>query len=201
MKPITVENSGGSLEDYALNFIVDYDPDMDSNFDDIRFKHEGSITNFLDYWIEDFVQSNEVSVWVRVPDLYSGTNDMYLFYGNPSADDESDFASVFTDWEYWKENDYKISIHADNEGAWDPDVSYADYSDGRFLVAWEEGTNVVYKQEIRATLFDSEGNEEVSDFRIFKDNAGMLEQYRNENPSIAYGKDGSDKTYFVVWQK
>jgi len=200
MKPITVVNSGGSLEDYALNFIVDYDPDMDSNFDDIRFKHEGSTTNFLDYWIEDFVQSNEVSVWVRVPDLYSGTNDMYLFYGNPSAQDESDFASVFTDWEYWKANDYKISIHADNEGAWDPDVSYGDYSDGRFLVAWEEGTNVIIKQEIRATLFDSEGNEEVSDFRIFKDNVGILDQYRNENPSIAYGEDGSDKTYFVAWQ-
>ena len=200
MQPITVDNNGPALEDWAVHFNIPYDPDMDPDFDDIRFKHEDSTTIFLDYWIEDYVQSNQVSVWVKVPELSTGTNDMYLFYGNPSAQDESNFAEVFTVWDYWEENDYKISIHMNNEGAWDPDVAYADYSsDGRFLVAWEEGTSVYIQQEIRATLFDSDGNVEKQDFEIYTDNT--IQQFRNENPSIAYGEDGSDKTFFVAWQR
>ena len=59
-----------------------------------------------------------------------------MFYGHPSAQSQSDYYSVFTDWQEQWANDERISYHANNEGAWDPDVAFGN---GDFLVSWEEG--------------------------------------------------------------
>ncbi len=193
---ITVTNSGGSLTDYAINFEVIYDSDMQSDYDDIRFKHEDAPTNFLNYWIEDY-DTSSASVWVKVPSLPSGSSEMYLFYGNPYANSESNFGNTFTDWDLHYANDEQITLHADNEGAWDPDVSYGN---GNFLVAWEEGQaywipySFGFKQEIRASIYEpGEDDPVVFDKRIYKDSTTY---FRNENPSIAY----SDSKWFVAWE-
>ena len=117
LKPLTVSNSGSALSNCAVNFEVDYDSDMQSDYDDIRFKHEDNPTIFLDYWIESY-DSSSASVWVKVLNLKSGTNNMYLFYGNSNANSESDYYDVFTDWEEEYANDEQISYHASSEGAW-----------------------------------------------------------------------------------
>ncbi len=207
MKPITVTNNAGqTLESYAVNFVINYDPDMDPDFEDIRFKHQDTPTNFLDYWIEDYTASSQVSVWVRVPELDTGTNYMYLFYGNPSASDESDFGAVFSNWEELWNIDEQISYHGNTEGAWDPDVSF-DGSD-EFMVAWEEGQaywplhNWGFKQEIRTSIYvvdDDAHPPIVFDKRIFSDNEpenGGWTYYRNENPSIARGNG----KWLVAWE-
>lgn len=197
MKPVTVTNSGGALTNIAVNFIVEYDPDMQSDYDDIRFKHENNPAIFLDYWLEDY-DSSEASVWVEVPNLKAGTNNMYLFYGNPTANSESDFGSVFTDWEEEWANDEQISYHANSEGAWDPDVACGN---DKFLVAWEEGQaywipySYGFKQEIRASMYSNDGGDPVVfDKRIYKDS---YTYFRNEDPSIAYGGNG---VYAVAWE-
>ena len=196
MKPIEVTNGAGQkLYDYAVNLIVEYDPDMQSDYDDIRFKHEESPTTWLDYWIETS-DTSSASVWVKIEEIPTGTSMLYLFYGNPSAISLSDFYSVFSDWEEEWSNDEKITLHMAKEGAWDPDVSYGN---GEFLVAWEEGQYKLFpytlgiKQEIRASIYEPDGTRIVFDERVFNDGTTY---YRNEDPSIAYGTD----RWFVSWQ-
>ncbi|NIP31097.1 MAG: DUF2341 domain-containing protein [Candidatus Dadabacteria bacterium] len=200
LKPISVTNSGGALTDFALNFIVEYDSDMQPDYDDIRFKHENTPTNFLDYWIESY-DSTEASVWVKIPNLPSGSSKMYLFYSNPDANSESDFGEVFDDWEEKWANDEMLSACDPNwEGVWDPDISY---TNNQFLVAWEEGEayygfpyNKGYKQEIRASMFSPDGTETVHDKLIYSDKNSYT-YFRNEDPSIA--NNGGSK-FAVAWE-
>lgn len=196
--PITVTNNAGqTLSDYAINIDVNYDPDMDSDYEDIRFKHEDAGDSFLSYWIEEY-DSNDASVWVKIPTIPTGDSMLYLFYDNPSATSESNFGNVFDDWsEVWA-NDEQISYHADNEGSWDADVAYGN---NQFLVAWEEGPaywppySFGFKQEIRASMYSPSGGDPiVFDKRIYKDDTTY---FRNENPSCAYGSGG---TFFVAWE-
>jgi hypothetical protein len=186
-----------------MNIIVDHDPDMQDEYEDIRFKHENTPTNFLSYWIETF-DSAEASVWVKIPFVPPGSSMMYLFYGNPDAESESDLYSIFTvdDWEYRWANDEKMSWHYNYEGAWLPDVC----SDGNdeFLIAWAEGQGYLppytfgYKQEIVADIYDTEGNCLVDDKTVFNDHEMYgVNYYRNENPSMAYGSNG---WFFVAWE-
>lgn len=60
-----------------------------TNFDDIRFVLDGS-TN-LSYWVEDN-STNPITAWINVTD--NGT--VSLYYGNPSAESESDGFSTFS---------------------------------------------------------------------------------------------------------
>ena len=188
-------NAGQTLEDFALKLTIDYDSDMNSDFSDIRFKHEDNPGLYLDYWIESF-NSNQAFVWIKFSSLPTDTSEVYLFYGNPSAQDESDFGSVFSDWDEKWSDDYKITDHLNNEGTWDPDVSYGN---NYFIVFWEEGQAYYppytfgFKQEIRASIFNTSGNKEVDDALVFKDNTLF---YRNENPSADYGGG----KWFVAWE-
>jgi hypothetical protein len=196
MKPITITNNAGELlYNYAIHLVVNYDSDMRADYGDIRFKHESSGDVLLNYWIESY-DASSASVWVKIPYLPTGTSVMYLFYGNPSATSQSDFYSVFTDWQEFWPNDEQITYHSNNEGAWDPDVAYGN---GDFLVAWEEGQAWYppytwgFKQEIRASIYDTDGNRLVFDKQVFNDGTTY---YRNENPSIDYGGG----KFFVAWE-
>ncbi|MCK4364937.1 MAG: DUF2341 domain-containing protein [Thermoplasmatales archaeon] len=198
MMPIQI-TSGSSYTNYALNLIINYDPDMDPDYDDIRFKHEDAGNSFLYYWIESY-DSSDASVWVKIPSLPSGNSWLYLFYGNDQASSESSFGDVFTDWDEEWANDKQISYHGDIEGAWDSDVAYGN---DKFLVAWEEGDPywpaigaLNFKQEIRGSMFSPSGGDPVVfDKRIFRDDGYTY--FRNENPSIAHGNNGK---FFVAWE-
>jgi hypothetical protein len=196
MKPITITNTGGQvLTGYALKFTVDKESAMQSAYQDIRFKHENNPNLWLDYWIERF-DSTEAHVWVEIPTIPIGTSTMYLFYGNPSATSQSNFNSVFS-WQYNWGDDEKLTDHLSKEGTWDPDVCFGN---NEFLVAWEEGQYYLppltygFKQEIRASIYDINGNCLVYDKLLFNDGTTY---YRNENPSIAYGGG----KYFVAWER
>jgi hypothetical protein len=196
MKPITVNNNAGKvLTNFAFKIIVDYDSDMQPDYDDIRFKHENFETVWLDYWIED-KDIHSATVWVKFPELLIGQSAMFLFYGNPSATDQSDFYDVFSDWEPQWENDQGISTHTYTEGAWDPDVAYGNE---RFLIVWEEGQapyppyTYFFKQDIRGSIYNTKGEEIKLDFQI---RSGQEPQWRHENPSVAYGAG----KFFVAWE-
>ena len=204
MKPMTVTNTGSELLGYALHIVVPKDPnDMNSDYSDVRFKHQSSQTNFLDYWIEKY-NSSSADFWVKIPTLPHGSSDMYMFYKNPDASSESDYYSVFTS-ESWQEqwaNDNIVTEKSYTEGCWDPDVSYGN---GEFLVAWEEGQPywplhllLGFKQEIRASIYAPDGTELVHDKEVWGKSTGeTTTYYRNENPSIAYGGG----KWFVAWQR
>ena len=196
LKPITLTNIVGTpLTDYAVHLTITYESEMQPAYDDIRFKHEDFVTTWLDYWIEN-ADNTSASVWVKIPTIPTGTSMLYLFYGNPDAQSQSDYYSVFTDWqEHWA-NDEKITVHSNDEGAWDPEVEYGANS---YLVLWEEGQALYppytwgFKQEIRGAMYDLDGNALVIDKRVFNDGTFY---YRNENPAAAFG----DGTFFVVWE-
>ena len=42
IKPVEISNSDESLYNYALHLTVEYDSDMQSDYDDLRFKHENA---------------------------------------------------------------------------------------------------------------------------------------------------------------
>ena len=193
MKPITLTNNVGQpLANYAVKITIGYESEMQSDYDDIRFKHEGS-TSWLNYWIES-QDTTQAIIWVKVPVIPEGVSSMYLFYGNPSAQNQSDFYSVFTNWISQQSNDFQISFNAANAGAWDPDV---EFGNNRFFVAWEQGTAQlgIYYQEIKGTIFDTNGNVVIPEFQVFSDNQPIL-QYRNEDPSMAFGGG----KFFVAWE-
>ena len=191
MKPILLTNSAGqTLANYAIKMTIAYESEMQPDYDDLRFKHQDS-TTWLDYWIES-QSTTQAIVWVKVPVIPMGTSNMYLFYGNPSAQNQSDFYTVFTDWIPQEYNDFQITYHSANEGAWDSDVAYGS---SKFLVTWEQGTIYFVQQDIRGTIYNTNGAVVVPEFIIYSDNL-PLNQYRNEDPSVAFGGN----KFFVAWE-
>jgi hypothetical protein len=195
MKPITITNTAGQiLYNAIIYFNITHEPGMQLEYQDIRFKHQNNPTNWLNYWIESY-NTTAAHVWVKVPTIPLGTSSMYLFYGNPSATSQSSYSGVFS-WSAFWADDEKTTNHANNEGTWDPDVAFGN---NEFLVTWEEGQYWLppfswgYKQEIRASMYDTTGNKVVDDKQVFNDGTDW---YRNENPSIDYGGG----KYFVAWE-
>jgi hypothetical protein len=131
MKPVTLNYPGFPLYDYALKLVVEYDSDMQSDFGDLRFKHEGSPDVWCDYWVE-FFNSSCAIVWVEVPVIPSGSSVLFMFYGNPYVSSASDFDSVFVWGDTWS-GDERFTYHLDNEGTWDPDVCFGSND---FFVFW-----------------------------------------------------------------
>ena len=199
MKEITIDSSE-ALEDASIKLIIDYDTDMRSDYGDLRYKI-GNDDYWLPYWIEEKdPEPNDpyAIVWLKVPTLNSGLNTMYVFYGNPGAEDISDYWAVF-DEESWQKkyvHDHKVTVHMETEGAWDPDVAYGG---GKFLVTWEEGSPfnilppLIFQQQIRACYYDEEGNVVGNRFDIVEEETPP---YRYENPSSAYGSG----KYFVAFE-
>jgi hypothetical protein len=161
MKPITITSTASqTLYNYVIYFSIPYTTGMQSQYQDIRFKHQNNPSNWLSYWIERF-NATTAHVWVLVPSIPIGTSMMYLFYGNPSAQSQSNFTAVFTWSAHWS-SDNKTSVHTnDNQGSWDPDLCFGN---NEFLLSWEEGQpryipwSFGYKQGIKGAIYDINGN-------------------------------------------
>jgi len=89
LDPATPKNS------YQVKLILN-----DSNFDfthvsyggrDIRFLDENQ--NQLNYWIENWDNSSDTIIWVKIPDI--GTSQFTMYYGNPLAEPKSDGEKTF----------------------------------------------------------------------------------------------------------
>lgn len=91
-KLVTITASA-SLTDYQVSFNVAYDSDMQSDFDDLRFATPNA--TLLNYWIESKTDSSTAKVWVKVPTLSSGSNTIYMYYGNSSATTGSNGNNTF----------------------------------------------------------------------------------------------------------
>jgi hypothetical protein len=195
MKQITITSSS-PLADYAVLISIEYDSDMQTDYDDLRFKHEENPSVWCDYWIESG-DSNGAIIWVKIDYIPTGDSTLCMFYGNPSASGMSNFYDVFTEWEEYWANDERVTEHYPKEGSWDPDVCFGN---DEFLVIWEEGQYYIpplttgFKQELRASIYDPDGDILVDDELVYKPGTTY---YRNENPSIAYGGNGK---FFVAWE-
>ena len=99
-----------SLADYQVKINLNWDPDMQPDFSDIRFT-ETTDTTTLSYWIEDFTPSTSATVWVKIPSIpASSTKDIYVYFGNQTpVTSGSDGDGTFQYFDHWT---------SDNTGDW-----------------------------------------------------------------------------------
>jgi flagellin-like protein len=96
-KAVTIDNTLNSndLSNYQVQFNVQYDSDMNTDFSDLRFTDSDKQTS-IPYWIESYTASDSATVWVKVPSISaSSTKTIYMYYGNPSASSESNPDNTF----------------------------------------------------------------------------------------------------------
>jgi uncharacterized delta-60 repeat protein len=116
-------NITGFQPDYQTKLTVDLDAEMQSNFGDIRF-YDVTAAVALPYWIENVdttVNPNQATVWVKT----GVNNNIYMYYGNPSAADASggdetfeffdDFKGYSINTTKWTEIDPNNSISQNND--------------------------------------------------------------------------------------
>jgi hypothetical protein len=182
MKPYTLTNTGAAKTNYVLKITVAYDSDMQSTFNDLRFRHSSDPTNWLQYWIE-FKNTTVAIVWVKILNVPTSTSTLYMFYGNPTAPSVSNFANTIGNtWSKTWASDQQISNQPGSQYAVDPDIAFGN---NKFLSAWEEGTTgPLWYRGIEGQIRDINGSVVVSTF-VIKEKPGGT--YRYENPSAVYG--------------
>jgi hypothetical protein len=90
-----VNTTDTELTNHPLEILVRYETDMKSDFTDLRFVDKNNTP--LNYWIEKYTNGIEATVWVKFPNLASKKpTQVYMYYGNLSATDESNGTDVFT---------------------------------------------------------------------------------------------------------
>jgi N-acetylneuraminic acid mutarotase len=98
--PITVTGStDGDLTDFQIRLDIPYDDDMALDFSDLRFTHfDGTTETPVAFWRQTHTASVNALVWVRVPAIPASpaTTTIYVYYGNPAAESDSDFDATFT---------------------------------------------------------------------------------------------------------
>lgn len=114
--PLTIT---GFQASYQTKFELAYDPDMQPDFDDIRFYDATALTE-LPYWIEKKTDGSTATVWVKT----GANNNISLYYGNPLAtastsgpstfDFFDDFRGSTINTSKWAEIDPNNSIYQNN---------------------------------------------------------------------------------------
>jgi hypothetical protein len=112
--PTTITNStGGALSGYQVKVAVNYDSDMQPDFDDIRFADSDGLI-LLSHWRESYATSTSATFLVKIPSVPSGTKTIYMYFGNPTIGSASDGASTF---EFFDEGDQISSWTIGNVGS------------------------------------------------------------------------------------
>ena len=97
---INISNTAGNLTNYQVKIELNSSNvgshfNWSNNGSDIRFTN--STDDLLNFWIESWNSSGqEAVIWVNVTYLENNTNTtIYMYYGNPSAESESDINATF----------------------------------------------------------------------------------------------------------
>lgn len=105
--PITIEmdediSNYQVLVDINESFLGDSNASFWSNTqndgDDVLFTNSGGEL-LLNFWREQWTEDVNAEFWVNVPTLTSGSNTIYMYYGNPSASSDSNFLATFSEVE------------------------------------------------------------------------------------------------------
>jgi hypothetical protein len=110
-----LEGSSGAGNNYQVEIVVHQDDGVDSgseiysngfcqpDFDDIRFSDNDGIT-LLDHWLESLYEFENATFWVEVKDSLDYDQKLYIYYGNPDVDSDSDGESTFIFFDDYENN-------------------------------------------------------------------------------------------------
>jgi Domain of unknown function (DUF2341) len=95
-KSVRVDNADATTySDAVVQLFVDYDSDMQADFDDLRFTGDDGVTP-IPYWVGSTTDSDIAEVWVKVPSLPSdGTANIFMYYNNPTASSSESIDDTF----------------------------------------------------------------------------------------------------------
>jgi hypothetical protein len=93
--------------DFVYYVEVDYDSDMQADYDDLRFYDVECGTaggTELNYELADY-DGSSAEVWIRMTSLSSGDNDICMYYGNDAASSGEDLTNT------WDAAGYELVYH------------------------------------------------------------------------------------------
>jgi hypothetical protein len=178
--PVSISNPGSGLTDYQVRVDVNYDTDMQPDFDDIRFVDSDASTE-LSHWRESYTASTSAIFWVKIPSIPSGTKTIYMYYGNDAASSASDGDATFEFFDDFEDGDIS---------------DWSQYGSGTVQIANDGGNYVLLKTAYNDknggySLFN---NGALSNFEaVFRtkrinENGGSQNRYGIENGSFnGYG--------------
>jgi len=104
-KRVVLTNADGTTyTNAAAKVTVQYDSDMQTDFDDLRFT-TASGTVLLNHWRETYTPSTNAVVWVQVPTTTaSADTSIYMYYGNSGATDGSSGSTTFSTFDDFEDN-------------------------------------------------------------------------------------------------
>jgi len=123
-KQIRVANTNASdVTNAAVQMLVAYDADMQSDFEDIRITADDGLT-LLDYWRGSTTAATLAELWVEIPLLESeDVTTLYMYYDNPSATNVSSSSATFVAADDFE--DGSISEYSGQTGLFTVDGSFA----------------------------------------------------------------------------
>ncbi|MEN9920299.1 MAG: hypothetical protein RL538_192 [Candidatus Parcubacteria bacterium] len=95
-KSVRIDNvDASSYTNAVVQMFVDYDSDMQADFEDLRFTEDDG-TTVIPHWIGSSTDSTRAEVWVKVPSLPSeGSATVYMYYNNPTATSSASVDDTF----------------------------------------------------------------------------------------------------------
>jgi len=97
--PVMIDNSKNSatLTEYQVAVDIPYDREMRSDFADLRFvQYVGAKNVVLPFWLETRESGKNARAYINVSSVAGSTSTtVYMYFGNPSADNASDGAATF----------------------------------------------------------------------------------------------------------
>jgi len=103
---VTSSITCGNLSDYQMKLTLNFSFGISTNdevylnekclpnFSDVRFT-QGDGTTELNYWLQDYNESYNATVWINFNSIDTSTTGFYVYYGNQDAETTSDGYSTF----------------------------------------------------------------------------------------------------------
>ena len=123
-KSVRIDNADATTyTDAVVQIFVDYDSDMQSDFDDLRFTSNDGVTT-IPYWIGSTTDSDLAEVWLKVPSLSSeGTANVFMYYNNPTATSSESIEDTFLAADDFEDDD--ISEYSGQTTLFDTNTPFA----------------------------------------------------------------------------
>jgi hypothetical protein len=94
-KELNITGGSASLTDFTAHVKVDYDTDMQLDYDDLAFV-DSTETTLLTHEVA-FSNTTQADVWIRIPTLATGINTIYMYYNNSEVTSSSNIYDTWDD--------------------------------------------------------------------------------------------------------